>query len=95
MKFKLDDILFKSNVIDSSLTSGGGGRGYLNATYKVSRFDNSSDHFQEVRHIWFSGWKDFSTPEQYFDDTVMQLVDAAVTAIRRNETVVVSCKSGR
>jgi protein tyrosine phosphatase len=50
---------------------------------------------RSVSHIWYTGWRDFLTPPADDDDVIRHLVEYTGYYLRKEETVAVSCKSGR
>jgi len=48
-----------------------------------------------VSHIWFHKWRDFEIPHMSTDSAMNILVDDSIYALQQNQSVVVSCLSGR
>ncbi len=50
---------------------------------------------QRIEHIWFYRWDDFNIPDKRYDATINHLASRAAEWIHLNQSVVVSCFSGR
>ena len=48
-----------------------------------------------VNHLWFHQWRDFEVPDRSTDATMKMLLDDSLYALLQNQSVAVSCLSGR
>ena len=48
-----------------------------------------------VSHLWFHQWRDFEVPHRSTDGTMNKLIDDSIHALLQNQSVAVSCLSGR
>ncbi len=50
---------------------------------------------QRIEHIWFYRWDDFNVPDRRYDETIDHITSRAAEWIHLNQSIVVSCFSGR